>query len=127
MINYDTSSPGSGVTVGAGAPGGAAGSTGASAASGAGGGAASGGVSVSTEPGPKTHSRLLISRATLGHSGNYSCRASNTNPSTIHVFVSRGNKALWSNTEEIKATKTQPCLKTVIYDSKKNNPTRAHV
>ncbi|XP_046388578.1 roundabout homolog 2-like [Ischnura elegans] len=67
MITYDTSRPGSEVLVGPVS------------------------VSVSTEPGPKTHSRLLISHATLGHSGNYTCRASNSNPSTIHVFVSRGD------------------------------------
>jgi Immunoglobulin domain len=49
-----------------------------------------GGVTVSTEPGPKTHSRLIINSATLTDSGNYSCRASNTDPDFIQVFVSKG-------------------------------------
>jgi len=49
-----------------------------------------GGVTVSTEPGPKTHSRLIINSATLADSGNYSCRASNTDPDFIQVFVSKG-------------------------------------
>ncbi|KAF4525987.1 hypothetical protein B566_EDAN000779 [Ephemera danica] len=49
-----------------------------------------GGVTVSTEPGPKTHSRLIINEATHGDSGNYSCRASNTEPDFIQVFVSKG-------------------------------------
>ncbi|XP_066998467.2 lachesin isoform X2 [Anabrus simplex] len=48
-----------------------------------------GGVTVSTEPGPKTHSRLIINHATRGDSGNYTCRASNTEADTIHVFVSK--------------------------------------
>ncbi|RZF45844.1 hypothetical protein LSTR_LSTR014201 [Laodelphax striatellus] len=48
-----------------------------------------GGVTVSTEPGPKTHSRLVVNRATHADSGNYTCRASNTEHDTIHVFVSK--------------------------------------
>ncbi|XP_021939716.1 uncharacterized protein LOC110839609 isoform X1 [Zootermopsis nevadensis] len=50
-----------------------------------------GGVTVSTEPGPKTHSRLIINRATHGDSGNYTCRASNTEADTIYVYVSKGD------------------------------------
>ncbi|XP_073970659.1 vascular endothelial growth factor receptor 1-like [Rhodnius prolixus] len=46
-------------------------------------------VQVMTEPGgEKTHSRLLINEATSNHSGNYTCRASNTEPDSVHVFVS---------------------------------------
>lgn len=49
-------------------------------------------VQVMTEPGgEKTHSRLLINEATSNHSGNYTCRASNTEPDSVHVFVSTGN------------------------------------
>lgn len=47
-----------------------------------------GGVTVSTEPGPKTHSRLVVNSATHGDSGNYTCRASNTEEDTIYVSVS---------------------------------------
>ncbi|GLG97329.1 Uncharacterized protein GBIM_04107 [Gryllus bimaculatus] len=50
-----------------------------------------GGVTVSTEPGPKTHSRLIINQATRADSGNYTCRASNTEADTIYVFVSKGD------------------------------------
>ncbi|RZF35091.1 hypothetical protein LSTR_LSTR009683 [Laodelphax striatellus] len=50
---------------------------------------ARGGVTVSTEPGPKTHSRLVVNRATPADSGNYTCRASNTEQDTIYVFVSK--------------------------------------
>ncbi|XP_039275136.1 uncharacterized protein LOC120349236, partial [Nilaparvata lugens] len=50
---------------------------------------ARGGVTVSTEPGPKTHSRLVVNRATHADSGNYTCRASNTEQDTIYVFVSK--------------------------------------
>lgn len=49
-----------------------------------------GGVTVSTEPGPKTHSRLVVNSATHGDSGNYTCRASNTEEDTIYVSVSNG-------------------------------------
>ncbi|KAG8268262.1 hypothetical protein J6590_032119 [Homalodisca vitripennis] len=48
-----------------------------------------GGVTVSTEPGPKTHSRLIVNKASPSDSGNYTCRAPNTEPDTIHVFVSK--------------------------------------
>ncbi|KAK3919043.1 Hemicentin-1, partial [Frankliniella fusca] len=47
-----------------------------------------GGVTVSTEPGPKTHSRLVVASATHGDSGNYTCRASNTEEHTVYVSVS---------------------------------------
>ncbi|PSN32092.1 hypothetical protein C0J52_23920 [Blattella germanica] len=52
-----------------------------------------GGVTVSTEPGPKTHSRLIINHATTGDSGNYTCRASNTEADTIYVYVSKERSA----------------------------------
>ncbi|KAK9501776.1 hypothetical protein O3M35_012447 [Rhynocoris fuscipes] len=48
-------------------------------------------VQVITEPGgEKTHSRLVVTEATSHHSGNYTCRASNTEPDSVHVFVSTG-------------------------------------
>ncbi|XP_054279125.1 uncharacterized protein LOC128997510 [Macrosteles quadrilineatus] len=48
-----------------------------------------GGVTVDTEPGPKTHSRLIVNKATPADTGNYTCRAPNTDPDTIYVFVSK--------------------------------------
>ncbi|KAF4529047.1 hypothetical protein B566_EDAN006068 [Ephemera danica] len=51
-----------------------------------------GGISVETEPGPKTHSRLIIRDAHDSDSGNYTCSASNTEPASIYVFVSEGDK-----------------------------------
>ncbi|XP_047000849.1 hemicentin-1-like [Schistocerca americana] len=53
------------------------------------GGAGPRGVSVITEPGPRTHSRLVVSSATRAHSGNYTCAAPDTEPDTINVYVSQ--------------------------------------
>lgn len=48
-------------------------------------------VTVHTEPGAgKTHSRLIIRKALLSHSGNYTCKAANADPASILVFVSQG-------------------------------------
>lgn len=53
-------------------------------------------VQVITEPGgEKTHSRLVVTEATSHHSGNYTCRASNTEPDSVHVFVSTGRLFVW--------------------------------
>ncbi|KDR15426.1 Neuronal cell adhesion molecule, partial [Zootermopsis nevadensis] len=49
-----------------------------------------GGITVETEPGPKTQSRLTIRDAHDTDSGNYTCSASNTEPASIYVFVSEG-------------------------------------
>lgn len=49
------------------------------------------GVTVATAPGPKTQSALAIRRAAPHHSGNYSCRAPNTEPAHILVYVSEGS------------------------------------
>ncbi|KAI5642967.1 immunoglobulin domain-containing protein [Phthorimaea operculella] len=49
-----------------------------------------GGITVETEPGARTQSRLTVRGATLKDSGNYTCSASNTEPASIHVFVSEG-------------------------------------
>ncbi|XP_063242545.1 hemicentin-1-like [Bacillus rossius redtenbacheri] len=74
-----------------------------------------GGVSVSTEPGPKTHSRLIINSATHGDSGNYTCRASNTEADTIYVFVSRGdNTAAIQRQESSEAARTRRVLPLVL-------------
>ncbi|XP_041984902.1 zwei Ig domain protein zig-8-like [Aricia agestis] len=49
------------------------------------------GVSVATAPGARTQSALTVRAATPAHSGNYSCRAPNTEPAHILVYVSEGS------------------------------------
>jgi hypothetical protein len=56
-----------------------------------------GGITVETEPGPKTQSRLTIRDAHDTDSGNYTCSASNTEPASIYVFVSEGKQRLWKS------------------------------
>ncbi|XP_077294202.1 transmembrane and immunoglobulin domain-containing protein 1-like [Arctopsyche grandis] len=53
---------------------------------------ARGGITVETEPGPKSQSRLTIRGARDTDSGNYTCSASNTEPASIYVFVTEGDK-----------------------------------
>ncbi|CAH0391641.1 unnamed protein product [Bemisia tabaci] len=53
---------------------------------------ARGGISVETKPGPKTQSILTIAGADESDNGNYTCSASNTEPASIYVFVSEGDK-----------------------------------
>jgi hypothetical protein len=55
-----------------------------------------GGITVETDPGPKTQSRLTIRDAHDTDSGNYTCSASNTEPASIYVFVSEGRLRLKS-------------------------------
>ncbi|CAG4948157.1 unnamed protein product [Colias eurytheme] len=49
------------------------------------------GVAVHTAPGARTQSALTIRAARPAHSGNYSCRAANTEPAHIYVYVSEGS------------------------------------
>merc|ERR1711997_523464 len=51
-------------------------------------------VSVQTDPGPKTHSRLIVSDVIKEDSGNYTCSAPSTVSSSIDVFVSPGDKTM---------------------------------
>ncbi|XP_026465775.1 hemicentin-2-like [Ctenocephalides felis] len=51
-----------------------------------------GGITVETDPGPRTQSRLTIRDTVDADSGNYTCAASNTEPASIMVFVSEGDK-----------------------------------
>lgn len=47
-------------------------------------------ISIETTPGPRTQSRLIIREPQTTDSGNYTCSASNTEPASIYVFVSKG-------------------------------------
>ena len=46
------------------------------------------GITVTTTPGRRTHSQLLIKQAEVADSGNYTCMPSNSLPASIQVFVS---------------------------------------
>ncbi|XP_037035059.1 zwei Ig domain protein zig-8 isoform X2 [Bradysia coprophila] len=48
-------------------------------------------ISIDTTPGPRTQSRLIIREPQISDSGNYTCSASNTEPASIYVFVSKGD------------------------------------
>lgn len=47
-------------------------------------------ITIETTPGPRTQSRLIIREPQITDSGNYTCSASNTEPASIFVFVSKG-------------------------------------
>lgn len=50
-----------------------------------------GGVSLVTEKGEVTSSRLMIQNAVPNDSGLYTCKPSNANPTSIKVHVVKGN------------------------------------
>lgn len=60
-------------------------------------------ISIDTTPGPRTQSRLIIREPQISDSGNYTCSASNTEPASIYVFVSKGKKNAKSVSFLIKA------------------------
>lgn len=66
-------------------------------------------ISIETIPGPRTQSRLIIKEPQLSDSGNYTCRASNTEPASIYVYVSKGKQHF------------SICFLSVIYSIRKEN------
>ncbi|XP_066946151.1 junctional adhesion molecule B-like [Macrobrachium rosenbergii] len=51
-----------------------------------------GGVNVHIDTGPRVRSRLTLTHATPADSGNYTCAAANTEPASITVYITEGNK-----------------------------------
>ncbi|KYQ49826.1 hypothetical protein ALC60_11001 [Trachymyrmex zeteki] len=51
-----------------------------------------GGISLVTEKGPVTSSRLLIQKANFRDSGLYTCSPNNTHPNSVHVHIMSGKK-----------------------------------
>lgn len=51
-------------------------------------------ISIDTIPGLRTQSRLIIREPQTTDSGNYTCSASNTEPASIYVFVSKGKHSM---------------------------------
>uniref|UniRef100_A0A336MLG1 CSON003464 protein n=1 Tax=Culicoides sonorensis TaxID=179676 RepID=A0A336MLG1_CULSO len=52
-------------------------------------------ITIETTPGPRTQSRLIIREPQTTDSGNYTCSASNTEPASIYVFVSKGTSPFY--------------------------------
>lgn len=72
-----------------------------------------GGIAVQTEPGPKTHSRLVIRDARYTDSGNYTCMAANAEPASVYVFVSEGGRGKWDKMAAIQRRKTSSAASSV--------------
>jgi len=54
-----------------------------------------GGISLVTEKGPTTSSRLLIQKAIPSDSGLYTCRPSNAKPATVRIYILDGTQNLF--------------------------------
>ncbi|XP_073953523.1 uncharacterized protein [Choristoneura fumiferana] len=68
------------------------------------------GVAVSTAPGARTQSALTIRDAAPRHSGNYSCRAPNTEPAAIYVYVSEGSDKMAATLSRSRSPRCGPPL-----------------
>ncbi|XP_055311234.1 lachesin isoform X3 [Sitodiplosis mosellana] len=72
-------------------------------------------ITIDTIPGLRTQSRLIIREPQISDSGNYTCSASNTEPASIYVFVSKGdNMAAISRRKPITGTNSAAQLKYFI-------------
>lgn len=65
-----------------------------------------GGVSLETEKGKRTTSKLLITRAQLNDSGNYTCASSKVTPASVMVHVLNGEQNTGGNIGEGKEVAT---------------------
>jgi hypothetical protein len=74
-----------------------------------------GGISLVTEKGSVTTSRLLIQKAIPSDTGLYTCDPSNANPASVRVHILNGKAAtpvpgkairLWSHRERIRPNPT---------------------
>ncbi|KAJ2938154.1 hypothetical protein O0L34_g3735 [Tuta absoluta] len=75
---------------------------------------ATAGVTVKTEPGPKTQSTLAIRHAATRHSGNYTCRAANTEPAHILVYVSEGSDKMAATLSRNRAVRPVSSMRGVL-------------
>ncbi|GAB0094636.1 Zwei Ig domain protein zig-8 [Sergentomyia squamirostris] len=72
-------------------------------------------ITIETSPGPRTQSRLIIREPQIGDSGNYTCSASNTEPASIYVFVSKGdNMAAISRRKTSSANSIFSCIENLV-------------
>ncbi|KAG8225891.1 hypothetical protein J437_LFUL006822 [Ladona fulva] len=58
-----------------------------------------GGISLVTEKGPTTTSRLLIQKAIPPDSGLYTCTPSNANPASIRVHILNGEDSFYKSSQ----------------------------
>ncbi|CAD1469978.1 unnamed protein product, partial [Heterotrigona itama] len=63
-----------------------------------------GGISLITERGPVTSSRLLIQRAIEQDAGLYTCSPSNTHSSSVHIHIVNGMCLLSNYATDLTAT-----------------------
>ncbi|XP_055379716.1 zwei Ig domain protein zig-8 isoform X2 [Condylostylus longicornis] len=75
-------------------------------------------ITIETTPGPRTQSRLIIREPQIADSGNYTCSASNTEPASIYVFVSKGdNMAAISRRKTSSADRISTIFKNLLVPS----------
>ncbi|CAD7078086.1 unnamed protein product [Hermetia illucens] len=72
-------------------------------------------ITIETTPGTRTQSRLIIREPQIADSGNYTCSASNTEPASIYVFVSKGdNMAAISRRNTSSADRLATILRSLL-------------
>ncbi|XP_001599637.2 zwei Ig domain protein zig-8 [Nasonia vitripennis] len=76
-----------------------------------------GGISLVTEKGPETTSRLMIQRAVPSDSGIYTCQPSNANPNSIKVHVVKEEHPAAMHHGDGSSTSTGPTQTLRLYSS----------